>query len=119
MAFNESVSLHLRGPLEDLIHRAPVGELFTDLMRVGCRHLRQAHERVHIYAVGEIRGDATCGGVRVIQVPFLFESAHRVADCGGGQCQAEPSGNSSAARRFGGFDVGLDHRFEDLTLALV
>jgi len=110
---------HLRRPFEDLVHGVPLGELFANLVRVGRRHLRQPHQRVHVHAVGEVRGDAAGGGMGVVEVALFLEVAHRVANCGRGERVAELLRNSPAPRRLGGFDVGLDNGLEDLALALV
>jgi len=110
---------HLRRPLEDLVHGVPLGELFANLVRVGRRHLREPHQRVHVHAVGEVRGDAAGGGMGVVEVALFLEVAHRVSNCGRGERVAEPLGNSPTPRRLGGFDVGLDNGLEDLALALV
>src|SRR5213596_3597493 len=72
--------------------------------------------RVHVHAVGEVRGDAAGGGMGMVEIALFLEVAHRVANCGRGERVAEPLGNSPAPRRLGGFDVGLDNGLEDLAL---
>ncbi len=55
----------------------------------------------------------------MVEIPFLLEVAHGVANRGGGERVAELLGNSPTPRRLGGFDVGLDDGLEHLALALV
>src|ERR1051325_10885625 len=110
---------HLGRALEDLVHRRMLAQPFADLVRLRRRDGRQPHQRVDVDSIREIGGDPAGGGVGVVEVPLLLQVAHGVADGGGRQGEPETLRDSATPRRLGGFDVGLDDGFEDLTLALV
>ena len=76
------------------------------------------HQLIDIHPIARGRGDATGGGVGLLQQTELLQIGHLITNGGGGHIQAGQLQNGFGAYRFGCLNVAFHHSAQNTFLAL-
>ena len=104
---------HLRGARQDRLDGGALAfEFSAQVLGLGGRDGRRAHQEVDVDPIGEVGRNPAGRGVGMIEVSLFLEVAHRVADRGRREAELVALRDRAAPRRFGGLHVRLDHGLE-------